>query len=116
MRRFLMLLFALFWLALLLLPTLAVVLARNGQIQVGRSEGRHWRLFLLQDAEAEGLGLERGRPVDPPPDAPAGARCLRVSVGYWLWAGEGQGAAYCQCQDETTGESLSMIPPACQQP
>jgi hypothetical protein len=115
MRRFLLLLFALLWLALLLLPTLAVVLARNGQIQIGRSEGRHWRLFLLHDTDAEGLGLERGQPVAPPPDAPAGARCLRVSVGYWLWAGEGQGAAYCQCQDETTGESLPIVPPVCQQ-
>lgn len=114
MRRFLLILIALFWLLLLLLPTLAVTLARNGQIQLGSSEGRHWRLFLLQDSDTEGLGLERGRSVAPPPGAPAGAQCLRVTVGYWLWAGEGQGVAYCQCQDETTGESLSLVPLACE--
>ena len=58
LRRLLLLLFVLFWLALILMPTVAFILARNGQIQIGRSDGRHWRLFLVQEADMEGLGLE----------------------------------------------------------
>ena len=38
-RRLLMLTFVLLWLAVMLFPTLAVVLARNGQIQLGDSDG-----------------------------------------------------------------------------
>ncbi len=110
-----MLLVLLVWLALMLLPALAFVLARNGQVQVGDSDGRHWRLFLVQDADAEGLGLEVARPVAPSLDAP-GATCLRTNVGYWLWTGEGQDVAYCQCVDVATGESVPAVPPVCATP
>jgi hypothetical protein len=115
LRRGLILLFVLFWLAVMLVPTLAVVLARNGQLQLGDSDGRHWRLFLLQEPDFEGLGLERARSVAPPLAAPS-AVCLATSVAYWLWAGEGQGALYCQCTDPTTGEVVAETPPACQAP
>ena len=113
LRRLLLLLFVLFWLALILMPTAAFILARNGQIQIGRSEGRHWRLFLVQEADMEGLGLERGRPVAPPGDAPATEGCLQTRIAYWMWAGDGPPAMYCQCQDQSTGEPLAMTPPAC---
>ena len=114
-RRLLMLTFVLLWLAVMLFPTLAVVLARNGQIQLGDSDGRHWRLFLLQEPDFEGLGLERARSTAPPLSAPA-AVCLQTSVSYWLWAGEGQDALYCQCTDPTTGAAVPDTPPACQTP
>lgn len=113
LRRLLMLLFALFWLVLILAPTLAFVLARNGQIQIGSSEGRHWRLFMVQEADAEGLGLERGRPVSPPFDAPESSACLQTTITYWMWTGVGQDALYCQCVDSTTGNLLDVTPPAC---
>lgn len=109
-----MLLIIVLWLAIMMLPMLAFVLARNGQVQLGDSDGRHWRLFLLQEAEAEGLGLERGRPVAPPLDAP-GASCLQTSVSYWMWTGEGQDVIYCQCADAATGNRLPQVPPACQE-
>lgn len=115
LRRLSITLFLLFWLALLLTPSLAFILARNGQIQIGRIDDRHWRLFLLQEADVEGLGLERGRAVSPPLEAP-GARCLKTTVDYWLWAGEEQGADYCQCYGPANGEVLSVTPPACQSP
>ena len=73
-RRVLMLVFVLLWLAVMLFPTLAVVLARNGQLQMGDSDGRHWRLFLLQEPDFEGLGLERTRSVAPPLSAPAACK------------------------------------------
>lgn len=115
LRRLLILLFVLFWLVLILTPTLAFVLARNGQIQLGRAEGRHWRLFLLQDVDTEGLGLERGSPVAPPLEAPD-ARCLRTTVDYWLWTGESTPADYCQCVDAATGAATAAVPPACAVP
>ena len=114
-RRVLMLVFVLLWLAVMLFPTLAVVLARNGQLQMGDSDGRHWRLFLLQEPDFEGLGLERTRSVAPPLSAPA-AVCLQTSVAYWLWAGEGQDARYCQCTDPANGATIADVPPACQTP
>lgn len=112
-RRLLMIVILLVWLAVMLFPTLAVVLARNGQIQLGDSDSRHWRLFLLQEPDFEGLGLESAQPVDPPLSAPAAA-CLKTTVSYWLWAGEGQNVSYCRCADPATGDDLGDVPPACQ--
>lgn len=108
-----MLLFILFWLALVLTPTLAFVLARNGQVQIGGIDSRHWRLFMLQQADSEGIGLERARPVDPPPGSGESVQCLRTSIDYWMWNGEGAPATYCQCTDTTTGTMVDIIPPAC---
>lgn len=116
LRRFLMIVVIVFWLALILAPSLAFILARSGQVQIGASEGRHWRLFLVQQADAEGLGLERGRPVAPPPDAPESAACLQTTISYWMWAGEGPGTSYCQCLDSATGDLLDIDPPACLRP
>lgn len=116
LRRLLILLFVLFWLAVILTPTLAFVLARNGQVQLGRTEGRHWRLFLLQDVDTEGLGLERGRPVAPPLEAPPSVSCLRTTVNYWMWSGVGYAADYCQCTDSSTSDATDFVPPACQAP
>lgn len=104
------------WLAILLLPAFAFILARNQQIQIGDSGAAHWRLFLLQEARTEGLGLERARNVTPPPDAPETVRCLRTTVSYWLWTGEGENVAYCQCFEQETGGSLPITPPACLTP
>ena len=96
-------------------PRVAVVRAGSGQSHRGNGEGRHWRLFLLQEPDFEGLGLERARPVAPPLAAPSAA-CMATSVSYWLWAGEGQDALYCQCTDPATGAAVPDTPPACQTP
>lgn len=113
LRRSLMLLFAIFWLALILTPTLAFVLARNGQVQVGQTDGRHWRLFLVQEADTEGVGLERARPVAAPDDAQDSVQCLQTSINYWMWSGEGPSATFCQCVDMAAGAIADITPPAC---
>lgn len=113
LRRGLMVLFALFWLALILTPTFAFVLARNGQIQIGEIDGRHWRVFMLQQADTEGIGLERARPVDAPADLDGPIQCLKTTIDYWMWRGEGMPADYCQCMDATTGTVVDVVPPAC---
>lgn len=112
-RRLLILTFILIWLLVMVLPTVAFVLAMNGQLRLGGDDQRYWRLFMVQEAEAEGIGLERARPVDALPDAPPNTQCSKVSVSYWLWAGEGQSAEYCQCSDGATGQSVDVVPPAC---
>lgn len=116
LRRLLIMLGILVWLVALLTPTLAFVLARNGQVQIGGSDGRHWRLFLVQAEDAEGLGLERGRPVSPPEVAPGTTRCRQTTVRYWMWAGVGQGVTFCQCIDAITGEGVNITPPPCLTP
>lgn len=113
LRRLFLVIVVLFWLAIILTPTLAFFLARNGQIQVGAGTGRHWRLFLIQEERSEGLGLERGQPLAAPPDAPDGISCLRTSVSYWMWAGAGNDSSYCQCLDSTSGNLTDLIPIAC---
>lgn len=104
------------WLVLLLTPGFAFVLARSGQIQLGDAGGRHWRVFLVQSAEAEGIGLERAAPIDPPATAGQAVNCLRTTVSYWTWAGEANSVAYCQCRDVTTGLLDEAPPPVCQTP
>lgn len=118
LKRILIGLLLIVWLLLLLSPTLAVVLARSGQIQLGSPDGPHTRLFLLQEADNEGLGLERARLVPPPPDVPDSVMCLRTTVRYWMWTpgAENLPADYCQCIDTTTGGAIAEQSPACPVP
>ena len=87
---------ALIWLAVLALPLLAVVIASNGQVRVGAQESAHLRLFLVQEEESNGLGIEWARAAA----AEGGNRCWRTSVSYWLWEGQGENVTYCQCVDD----------------
>jgi hypothetical protein len=114
--RLLILIFVLFWLGIMLVPTFAFMLARNGQLQIGESNDRHWRLFLLQDAQAEGVALERARTVALPENAPEAVRCLETTVNYWLWSGDGDDVVFCRCIDSLTGITFPISPPACPQP
>ncbi len=106
------------WVLILLTPTLAVVLARNGQIQLGSSDGPHTRLFMLQEADNEGMGLERARSVPVPDGAADSIMCLRTTVTYWMWTPgiENQPADYCQCLDTATGAVAGVTSPACPAP
>jgi hypothetical protein len=113
LRRLLMLLIVLVWFAIMISPALAFILARNGQFQIGPTDGRHWRVFLVQEADAEGLGLERSKPVAPPGDAPESVSCLQTSVDYLMWIGVGFNVDYCQCTDAATGDMTDFVPPAC---
>jgi hypothetical protein len=118
LKRLLIGLLLVVWLVLLISPTLAVVLARNGQLQLGSSDGPHTRLFLLQEADNEGLGLERARPVPAPPGVAESVMCLRTSVRYWMWTegAENLPADYCQCIDNATGSAIAERSPACPVP
>lgn len=96
----------LLWLLIMLFPVVAVVLATQEQIQIGKETNSHVRLFLLQEGENEGVGIEWTRHVREP------ERCTQTSLFYLIWEGEGDNATYCQCYDET-GAVVVSRPGAC---
>jgi hypothetical protein len=90
-RRFGCLLLLLLWLIIMSLPLLTVVLVRQGQIQVGRPESSQVRLFLLQERQVEGVGLEWSRPRRQEPG------CRQTSVIYFMWRGQGENVRFVTC-------------------
>ncbi len=80
------------WLAVMSFPFLAFYLSTRGEIRLG-GEQHSIRVFLLQEDEAQGIGIARERPL---PDQPA---CNHTRVTYLLWQGQGQNTTYCQCPD-----------------
>lgn len=109
LRRLAYALVLLIWLLIMLFPVVAVVLATQGEIQVGKETDSHIRLFLLQERENEGVGIEWTRRVREP------AQCAQSSLIYLLWKGEGDNATYCQCYDEA-GAIIVSRPGACSAP
>jgi hypothetical protein len=109
-RYFGYLVFLLVWLVLISLPTFAFILAARGQIELGSSESQYLRVFLLQEKDDEGLGVEYARSVSSQP------HCLQTSVSYFLWAGQAQNVAFCQCIDPTTSSLLPAFPGPCYPP
>lgn len=118
LKRILVGLLLILWLLIMISPTLAVVLARSGQLQLGTPDGPHTRLFLLPDANNEGLGLERAREVPPPTGVAESVICLQTSVRYWMWTpgAENQPVDYCQCIDTASGSAIAEQSPACLMP
>jgi hypothetical protein len=87
----------LLWLLFMCFPTVAVVLAVQEQIQIGEAPGRHWRIFLISEEDARGIGVERTGPREEP------AGCAQTNVSFLLWAGESEATSYCQCYNEQGG-------------
>ena len=100
-RRFSYVLFLLFWVLVISMPTLAVVLAARGQVEIGSDAGRQLRLFHIQEVEAEGVGVEWKRPF--PQLSSPNQTCTQTNITYLLWKGEGESSHFCQCTD-TTGQ------------
>lgn len=90
----------------MLFPVMAVVLATQEQIQIGKETNSHVRVFLVQEGERVGVGFEWTRRVREP------AQCAQTSLIYLMWEGEGDNATYCQCYDET-GAIVVSRPDAC---
>jgi hypothetical protein len=87
------------WLAVMSLPLLAFLIATRGEIQLGAGAQSHLRLFLVQENNAQGLGLEWSR------REAATGNCAKTTVRYFLWEGSGadQGVEYCHCFDARSG-------------
>lgn len=75
------------------MPLVAFRLATNGEIRVGQEGGRQVRLFLLQEKETEGIGVQASRPQTDDPS------CMMTTVRYFMWRGEGESNQFCICQD-----------------
>lgn len=84
------------WIVLFTLPIIGCRLINNGQVQWSVPGGSQVRLFLLQDSDLEGIGVQRTRTRGP------GGSCLETSVNYFMWVGESDNSVMCQCAPETT--------------
>ncbi len=80
------------WLLVMLFPVFAFQLATKGELAWGEETGRQVRVFLLQDKNAEGIGVQSTRPQP-------NSACFTTTVRYYMWVGEGQNSQYCQCLD-----------------
>ncbi len=96
LRRVVYLFVIVVWLAVMGLPILAFSLAGKGELHFGEDV----RLFLVQEEDAEGVGIEWKRPLPPP------SSCFRTTVTYIMWQGRTDNTAYCQCYDLQTGSPL----------
>ncbi len=103
LRRFGYLLIVIIWLMIMCFPTFAFALATNGQIQLGSNPRNQLRFFLVQEEEADGIGVEWSRPL-------LGKTCSKTTVTYFLWEGssQGQNVSYCQCFDPDSGVPLPI--------
>ena len=92
LKRFLYLLFTLFWLAVMLFPTFAFILMQNEQIEVGST-----RIFLLNTEDASGIGFQTQRAAKTEDNV----QCERGSITYLMWQNDGanENASYCTCDD-----------------
>jgi hypothetical protein len=105
-RRLLYAIFLLVWFGIVLLPALAFVLASNQQIQLGSDPQRHVRIFLLQEPESRGIGIEWAR------RAGVASGCSETRLAYLMWRGEGERARYCSCFD-SNGQFVDSAPGRC---
>lgn len=79
---------------------MALVLATQNQIQLGSNPNRHLRIFMVQEDEAAGVGIEWAR------NGRTNSACTKTSVNYLLWEGEAESVSFCQCFDPLTGDLL----------
>ncbi|RMG97165.1 MAG: hypothetical protein D6706_09025 [Chloroflexi bacterium] len=100
LRRLLYLLIVVVWLLVMSFPFVAFKLATDGQLLIGNN-GRHVRLFLIQERTANGVGVEWTRPFS------RDRSCTRTSITYLLWEGEGENVTYCQCFDTQSNSLLT---------
>ena len=88
------------------MPFVAFTLAARNQIELGSSEQFYVRLFLIQEDNAEGIGLETARPYGIEPS------CIETNVRYFMWVGEPENVMFCQCRD-SNGSYLSATQGSC---
>ena len=100
LRRLSYLIIVIVWLLVMAFPIFAFTLAGRGEMTFGDTAGSHVRLFLLREADVEGVGVEWTRPLRSQPT------CTHTSVTYFLWQGQNQNTHYCQCFDKNSGQAL----------
>ena len=109
LRRILLLLLFFVWLIFMSFPVVAFVLATQGEFQWGESDGRHLRVFLVQEREANGVGIEWSRLQS------RDTHCYQTTLSYLMWEGEGENSSFCQCYDEDTNAPLPVLTQSCKE-
>ena len=107
LRRLLYLLIIVVWLGVMIFPSVSFLLAMKGQLTLGSSPRNHLRLFMVQEDDTNGVGIEWTRPLLGQSD------CAQTSITYLLWDGEGENTYYCQCYDPLTGNLLPADQQVC---
>ena len=99
------------WVVAMAFPTFAFVLAGTGQIQFGSEEGSHVRFFMVQEANADGIGVEWKRPSS----SSETNQCYQNNLIYLLWEGDasGQNSSFCTCYDPETNAPLPVLENSC---
>lgn len=105
-RRLLHIFLLIVWFGIVLFPAMAFILASNQQIQLGSGPQRHVRIFLLQEPESRGIGVEWARRAGNFPS------CAETRLVYLMWRGEGEGTRYCSCFD-SNGRLADSAPGRC---
>jgi len=104
LRRLSYIAIILLWLATMSFPLIAFILATRSEIELGDSSRSHVRIFMVQESDLQGVGLEMSRKVNTNP------RCLKTDVAFLLWQGASanQNVSFCQCYDEESGASVAQ--------
>lgn len=99
-RRLLYLVFLLLWLLIVSLPFMTMIVAFRGEFTLGNKMKSHFRTFLVQGEETNGLGFEWSR------SSGSDDACQKTSVRYFLWEGstEQVNTDFCQCTDQEDGQ------------
>lgn len=108
-RRLLYFVLIVIWLLVMAFPVVAVVLATQGEIRVTLDREplpRQLRLFLIQERQQEGLGLEW--------TTPATDSCYEGHISYFMWQGQGENSVFCTCVGEA-GSVVFSAPGTCAQ-
>ena len=83
-----------------LIPLFGCRLVTQGVLQFGDEEGRFLNIFMLQDPDQEGIGMQWSRAFDDE------AVCTRTTVRYYMFVGEGENFDYCECTNEPVSRPL----------
>jgi len=80
-------------------PIIAFVLATRGELGVGEASESGFRVFLLNDNNLQGIGIERRRRINPEDN------CFQSTLNFLLWEGENDNLdiTFCQCFEDDTG-------------
>ena len=84
-----------------LLPLFGCRLITQGVLQFGDEQGRFLNIFMLQEPDREGIGVQWTRSFD------AEAQCTRTTVRYYMFVGEGENLNFCECTQQPVSRPLS---------
>jgi len=83
-----------------LVPLFGCRLVTQRVLQFGNEDGRFLNIFMLDEPDQEGIGVQWTRSFDDE------AVCTRTKVRYHMFVGEGENFDYCECLNEPVSRPL----------